>query len=534
MHTNLAMLIFIQVLNKGPLMSAQKVYQQIVNEDTGGPQHVIQTPRDKNQVKNFQKEESRRLRISHDAIYSTYQLCFQLQFSNRKGESIDFLQHFQVHPTICVQMIPQPLLENLEVLLKVSSDPVTLHYDTVFNMGDFYLSTLVFRNSMFKKDPITPVAFFIHSRRYQEDHIRFMTTIRQSLPLLAAKKVVIVTDREFDFSEVFPLCLNVFCWNHLERDLHFYLKNTANCQSSEISFYANAFKSLMIEESEEEFDKSWTNFKESITSSCVLRYFEQKLLPTFKKHSSIWILKEMGISDPENGLTNNASESMNAVLHNLQQWKQVPLDVICVSLFHLSCYYQQEIIRGQHQFGSWHLKEEFSYLQHDSSLIPFLPKAIDPKEIVAKARETIIPEYEKVYASNDDSTPNSKENFKQKGESQLALAHEAIRDKRVTLTEKGCWVVRAADNETPYVVRLFPKETCSCPAVKMCYHLMACKMMIGQDLYDGTKPNMTLLQQKVRQKNKEKPSGRKAPRKKDYGKIAAKIGKISIKLYVYI
>ena len=197
-------------------MSAQKVYQQIVNEDTGGPQHVIQTPRDKNQVKNFQKEESRRLRISHDAIYSTYQLCFQLQFSNRKGESIDFLQHFQVHPTICVQMIPQPLLENLEVLLKVSSDPVTLHYDTVFNMGDFYLSTLVFRNSMFKKDPITPVAFFIHSRRYQEDHIRFMTTIRQSLPLLAAKKVVIVTDREFDFSEVFPLCLNVFCWNHLE------------------------------------------------------------------------------------------------------------------------------------------------------------------------------------------------------------------------------------------------------------------------------------------------------------------------------
>ena len=154
-------------------------------QDTGGPQHVIQTPRDKNQVKNFQKEESRRLRISHDAIYSTYQLCFQLQFSNRKGESIDFLQHFQVHPTICVQMIPQPLLENLEVLLKVSSDPVTLHYDTVFNMGDFYLSTLVFRNSMFKKDPITPVAFFIHSRRYQEDHICFMTTIRQSLATFA-------------------------------------------------------------------------------------------------------------------------------------------------------------------------------------------------------------------------------------------------------------------------------------------------------------------------------------------------------------
>ena len=62
-------------------------------------------------------------------------------------------------------MIPQPLLENLEVLLKVSSDPVTLHYDTVFNIGDFYLSTLVFRNSMFKKIP----SFHLHSLYTRED-----------------------------------------------------------------------------------------------------------------------------------------------------------------------------------------------------------------------------------------------------------------------------------------------------------------------------------------------------------------------------
>ena len=101
------------------------------------------------------------------------------------------------------------------------------------------------------------MGFFIHSRRFQEDHMLFMESLRQSLPLLAAKKILIVTDREFDFSDVFPLCLNVFCWNHLERDLHFYLKNSANCKSSEISFYASAFKSVMIEESEEEFNKLW-------------------------------------------------------------------------------------------------------------------------------------------------------------------------------------------------------------------------------------------------------------------------------------
>ena len=519
------------MLSKGPMMSAQKVYRQIVNEDDGGPRHVINTPRDQNQVKNFQKENNRQFRMSHDAIYNTYQLCFQLQFKDRRGEPQNFLRHFQIFPTIVIHLMPQPLLENLEMLLKVNTTPVTLHYDTVFNMGDFYLSTLVFRHSIFEKDPITPVAYFIHSRRYQQDHIQFMQLLRQSIPLLAAKRVLMVTDREFDFSDVFPHCLNVFCWNHLERDLHFYLKNSANCRPSEISYYANIFKEMMTEESEEEFDKAWNNNKVTFANESVLKYFEQRLIPAFKEHSSIWKLREMGVSDPENGLTNNPSESMNAVLHSLQQWKQVPLDVICVSLFHLSCYYQREITRAHHLCGTWHLKEEFSYLQRDASLMPFLPKTIDPKEIVTKAREYTLESFKENCNTNSDAVltddpPSTRlVNTKQKpkGSSQLALAQEALSDNRVTLTDNGCWIVRGTDNETPYAVRLFPKEFCSCPAIKMCYHIIACKLKIGQDVDENTKPNMTMLSQKIRRKNKEKPSGRKCPRKKDFNCVSKSI-----------
>ena len=334
-----------------------------------------------------------------------------------------------------------------------------------------------------------------------------------------------VTDREFDFSDIFPLCLNTFCWNHLERDLHFYLKN-ANCQPSKISFYVNAFKALMIEEREEDFNAAWISVKKTFTNSTVLQYFEKKLLPAFKVHSSIWKLREMGVSNPENGITNNPAESMNAVLHNLQGWKQVPLDVICVSLFHLSCYYQRETVRAYHLCGSWQFKDAFTYMQRDPSLIPFLPKGIDPKDIVSKAREGIS------FSCNTDETyntgsdePSNPTSIKAssiiKGDSQLALAREAIHGKRVMLTDKGCWMVRAADDETPYAVRLFPKESCSCPSARMCYHIMACKLMIGQEIGDIGKPNMTHLNQKIRQKNKEKPSGRKPPRKKTFESIAS-------------
>ena len=79
MHSYNLCTYFVQVLDKGPMMSTQMIYKQIVSEDEGGPRHVIRTPRDQNQVKNFQKEENCQFRISHDAFYNTYQLCLQIK-----------------------------------------------------------------------------------------------------------------------------------------------------------------------------------------------------------------------------------------------------------------------------------------------------------------------------------------------------------------------------------------------------------------------------------------------------------------------
>jgi len=87
--------------------------------------------------------------------------------------------------------------------MRLSSSSVTLHYDTVFNMGNFYLSTLLFRHSVFKGQPVVPFAFLVHTRRFIDDHVRFMEALRQSFPCLASKKIVIVTDTEFNFHQFF-------------------------------------------------------------------------------------------------------------------------------------------------------------------------------------------------------------------------------------------------------------------------------------------------------------------------------------------
>ena len=50
-------------------------------------------PRNTDQVRNFRKEVARNVCLTHDAIYNTYQLCYQLMMSNMKGDPIDFIRH---------------------------------------------------------------------------------------------------------------------------------------------------------------------------------------------------------------------------------------------------------------------------------------------------------------------------------------------------------------------------------------------------------------------------------------------------------
>ena len=265
----------------------------------------------------------------------------------------------------------------------------------------------------------------------------------------------------------------MFCWNHFEQDPIHYLKSKANCKSSEISYYTNIFKQLMLETTEANFEQAWSKYSQSklfVANSKASNYFENTLIPVFKAHSAIWILRKAGIANPENGITNNPSESFNSVLHSLKQWKQVHLDVVCISLFHLSSYYHRELERGFHQCGSMQLKDEFSFHEREPSLMPHMARTVEPKDIVSRARGELL-----LIAFKDDCAEKSTVLDKKawsKSESQLGLAHDAVANKWVTLAFPGCWIVRGTDGVTPYTVTLHPKETCSC-STNNCYHIMA-------------------------------------------------------------
>ena len=70
-----------------------------------------------------------------------------------------------------------------------------------------------------------------------------------------------------------------------------------------------------------------------------------------------------------------------------------------------------------------------------------------------------------------------------------------------------------------HAVRLFPRESCTCPSTTRCYHLLAVnsvKMSIGLEGRDiKKKVNLTQLRRNARPR-REKKFGRKAPRAGDY------------------
>ncbi len=207
---------------------------------------------------------------------------------------------------------------------------------------------------------------------------------------------------------------------------------------------------------------------------------------------------------------------MNAVFHRMQQWKLVPLDVIIVSLYHLSSFYEREIVRSIHQCGRWQVKDEYDFCTRDPSHMPRLQAVFDPSDIVDSVRKDL----KSLPQCKNESIPNKE------CESRISLAKSALLDNRVKLVGNGSFVVIENDGVTTRAVRIFPKESCSCSSTKKCFHLAACQMSIGLEPHFDGKINLGELRRKERVKL-ERPSGRKRPRKHDFAGATETKTKIS-------
>ena len=250
------------------------VYKEKVSKSKFLPQyHSVLVPRNRKQVANMQALQRQKIRLSHDALYNLHELSYDIS---------DFMHKIVTYPDLVVVCGLKSMLNEVNRLLqlKLPTCYQLLSYDTTFQLGDFYVSTLLFRNTLFEKSPVMPAMFLIHERKLKTTHSELMRIVASQLPCLVHgnTKIPMVTDDEKGFLQAIDQDLqNVhrfYCWNHVINAAKLWLRSHG-AVSNEIPVYVSHLRNLFHQETREEYDVRLEKLKLDWSQSFVSYYMEE-------------------------------------------------------------------------------------------------------------------------------------------------------------------------------------------------------------------------------------------------------------------
>lgn len=146
--------------------------------------------RDSKQIENFRALNKQKYIISPCQLTNINLMSmYHLQ---------DFIQLINSVHEFCAVLAHPETIKLANIILKASEKNPDLDqvisYDTTFDLGEFYVSTIVIKNIIVKKDKIFSVAFFVHNRKKTGTHKKFFDWIFDQI--CVPSSVPFVTDRE--------------------------------------------------------------------------------------------------------------------------------------------------------------------------------------------------------------------------------------------------------------------------------------------------------------------------------------------------
>ena len=314
-------------------------------------------------------------------MYNLYALALELD---------DFIWQIDIFPNHDCIFGLKEMMDTVNDLLTLQTNEfqIILAYDTNFQLGDFYVSPLLFRHIYFNGSAIIPLAFFVHDKKFQVSHAKFFSKLTEKIPNLKKKEVPLIMVREKGITNAAKLAPNLcplLCWNHICQDIKYWVRSH-NGTTDDILVYTDNVIQLLKSENQEIFEERYSILS-SKWSKAFLDYFNEHKddLMTFAARYNIEPWK---IYNPSSGITNNVAESLNAVIKRLLDWKEVPNHCLCLSLYYLQSFYCAEIQRGMIGVGDFKLRDEFKYFQQEPDEVK-IPKSYAPEEIVETVRSKI-------------------------------------------------------------------------------------------------------------------------------------------------
>ena len=270
----------------------------------------VLTPRNIKQLRNLRYQHLNDIRLSRISLYNLHEIAYDIP---------GFIWKISTFPDlICVYGLEEIITE-FDRVLHIDSNKQLLSYDTTFQLGDFYVSPLMFRHLLFKENPCIPALFLVHERKLTETHEAMFKECVERIPSLAKTCFPIVTDKERSIinaikSEL-PGIKLLYCWNHIFRDVQVWCRKHG-APKSDVSVYTEDLRLLFHSSSEETYMQKLSDMKKAWDSTFE-DYFMREIQPEVPISIGHWILEKYSVYNPYSGVTNYQSESFNRYVRNV-------------------------------------------------------------------------------------------------------------------------------------------------------------------------------------------------------------------------
>lgn len=206
--------------------------------------HIVDAPRNIEQVRNARKFIPKEIRLTKKAINNLADLYYETEF----------IQHFQLFPNLKLICFLQTAVNNFKsLLLDESLSAQCLSYNTTLECGHFYLSVLAYQQTEFQESPDVPLLFMIHDKKFKSEQDFLFQQLTILIPELKnSQKTILITDKETAIVNAakrhLPHIPRFRCWIHALKSIKSKLRSFGITDKQQLKEYKDDFISLLNQE----------------------------------------------------------------------------------------------------------------------------------------------------------------------------------------------------------------------------------------------------------------------------------------------
>ena len=404
------------------------------------------------------------LKVLHEYAYNLYGIIHSIQLA----------------PTFQCVIGLRDISDHLETLLQANTgadSSIQFSYSSSFEIGELILSPLMFSHAGFEGKPAIPSHFIIHEKGDKSAHTALFQVVQEMVPRFKTILSPIVTegdeDKNMALTEMGLNLIPISSWKSVILEIKEWLYAHGATQQ-EVATGIEDIRSLMCSDTLGDYASNLVKCKEN-WGEPFQDYYMSKIDSLVQDKLGKWNIEKWGVFNPYTGVNDKSSDSLDLVVQQLQAWGSASCDAIVVACYLVQHYIRKEIRDGANGIGRLVASDEVN--TYKSCILSWkpIPFLCLPENIVHYVKDQQLIVQDGALVEHTDA--DAKKTLLNKG--------KRIYESKAVHLDVSMQAFLVKDWERPtenFIVRLFPRATCTCDSAMLCQHIIAVKLSIGTDM----------------------------------------------------